>query len=169
MGKINFKCYVDKEELKEVNISSLLFLSGTVICDLTVDNIRASLIVNGETRIINENNGDSYRNCYQFPQELTDMIKNGVDFEEHGYIIDMNNWFEIFLDEVEIKEDNTEMKYEIDYEVADVEGTLESDKYSMEEMLKKFMVEFMVESKECEYEELENLDIIELEEYLKKF
>ena len=61
------------------------------------------------------------------------------------------------------------MKYEIDYEVADVEGTLESDKYSMEEMLKKFMVEFMVESKECEYEELENLDIIELEEYLKKF
>ena len=131
---VKFKVYVDKEDLKEVNISSLLFYSDTVICDLIVGNIRASLIVNGETRIINEETGDIYKHCGAFTKEMKDLIKSHINLEDCGYIVDMNNWFEIFVDKIDEDENVIE---ELCYEVADIEGTLEE--YDLIGSLFKFM------------------------------
>ena len=132
---VKFKIYVGKEDLKEVNISSLLFYSDTVICDLIVGNIRASLIVNGETRIINEETGDIYKHCGAFTQEMKDLIKSHINLEDCGYIVDMNNWFEIFVDKIDGDENVIEELY---YEVADIEGELQE--YDLIGSLFKFMV-----------------------------
>ena len=132
---VKFKVYVDKEDLKEVNISSLLFYSDTCICDLIVGNIRASLIVNGETRIINEETGDIYKHCGAFTKEMKDLIKSHINLEDCGYIVDMSNWFEIFVDKIDENENVIE---ELCYEVADIEGALEE--YDLVGSLFKFMV-----------------------------
>ena len=136
---VKFKVYFTEEELKEVNISSLLFDSGKVVCDLIIGNIRASLVTNGEIRILNERDDEVYKNYSQYPQELIDLIKYGKNADKlwnNVYIVDMNNWFELFIDEVDEKDEMTD---EISYDVADVEGALDNN--NLVGSLFKFMVD----------------------------
>lgn len=136
---VKFKVYVTEDDLKEVNISSLLFDSGNVICDLTVGNVRASLIVNGEIRILNERDDEVYKNYSQYPKELMDLIMSGKDDKElwdNVYVLDMNNWFELFVDKID---ENGEIVDEICYEVADIEGELDNN--NLIGSLFKFMVD----------------------------
>lgn len=131
---VKFKVYFTESELEEVNISSLLFDSGKAVCDLVIGNIRASLIVNGEIRILDDNTDDVYKNYSQYPKELTELIKKGATWEEmidKGYNLDMNNWFELFIDDL----NNGDELFD---EVADIEGELDNN--NLIGSLFKFMV-----------------------------
>lgn len=151
---VKFKVYVGDEDLKEVNISSLLFYSNNVICDLFVGDIRASLIVNGEIRILNEENNEIYKHYGAFTEEMKKIIRNGESLENYNYIIDMSNWFELFIDKID---ENGNVIKEIGCEVADIEGALDNND------LKSSLFEFMLNSIK-EYTEIEDFDIMTLDE-----
>lgn len=158
---MKFKVYVDNEDLKEVNISSLLFDSGYVICDLILGNVRASLMVNGEVRILNEETDEVYKHYGAFTEEMKDLIRSGKDLEEYGYIVDMNNWFELFIDKVDLKEEITE---EICYEVADIEGALDNN--DLETSLFEFMLNSLKDY--TDYEDFDTMAMVGNEEEILK-
>lgn len=147
---IKFKVYVDKEDLKDVNKSSLLFDSNNCICDLIVGNVRASLIVNGEIRILNEKTDEVYKHYGAFTEEMKEILRSNKDLEDYGYIINMNNWFELFIEKVDENEDIIE---DICFEVADIEGEL--DENNLLGSLFKFMANSLQD-----YTEYEDYDVM---------
>lgn len=117
-----FNLYIKPEELADVNISSLLFDSDTVIADYKEGNYMLSLIVRGAVKIYDNETGYAYKNYQDFPVDLQSLIKSGAlgsGDDTNKYTVDMNNWFEWFLDEVEGDAADT-----IWYDVADIEGML---------------------------------------------
>lgn len=157
---VRFSCNVLKEELKEVNISSLLFFSGTNICTLQIGNINADLIVNGEIRIIKEDTGEVYKNFGAFTKEIKDIIRSGKALEENGYYVDMNNWFELFVTD---EDDN-----DLGYEVADIEGEL--DENNLIGSLFKFMVNMVqdfVDKEDFDYMSLSGNEVLLTEKTIK--
>ena len=152
MIKFNIENWVTNEVLKEVNISSLLF-DDCEICNLDYGDIGLSLAVRGDVRIINEENGEIYKNYSQMPNKLLELIKNGKDISQYGYYVDMNNWFEIFIDKIDEKGNGIEM---IDSFVADVEGTLD------ENNLKKSLLYYMLQ---CinDYVDIEDVNLMTLD------
>ena len=117
-----FNLYIKPEELADVNISSLLFDSNTVIADYKEGNYMLSLIVRGDVKIYDNETGYAYKNYQDFPVDLQSLIKSGAlgsGDDTNKYTVDMNNWFEWFLDEVEGDAADT-----IWYDVADIEGML---------------------------------------------
>ena len=131
---VEFKCYVDKKELEKVNISSLLFENKT-ICTLQVNDICASLVVNGDIKIFDNRNCNVYKNCSQYPIELIECIKKGVKSKDFDFID--NNWFELFIDRVN---DKNEIVENIEFDIAEIENTLDT------ENILKSLFDFMVEN-----------------------
>lgn len=111
-----FALLVRPEELEFVNIDSLAFDSDTTIASYSKGSYSLYLMVQGEIKIINTENGDVYKNAQSFPEDLKELIMNGeLDNGTDKYDVDMNNWFEYFLD----KGDET-----VWYDVATIEGSL---------------------------------------------
>ena len=113
-----FTLLIRPDELEYVNASALAFDSDTTIAIYKEENYELSLMVRGSVKIQNKENGDVYKNWQSFPDDLKELITSGEI--EHGgetnkYIVDMNNWFEWFLDK-----DNDNVWYD----VADIEGML---------------------------------------------
>lgn len=150
MIRFGISSWVTDEDLREVNTSSLLFDCGTEICYLDFGNIGLSLMVNGEVKIIDENTGDVYKNYLQYPKKLVELIKNGKDIENYGYIIDMNNWFEMFVDKIDENGNGIE---EFFYEVVDIEGKLDNN--SLRRSLFEIMIRFI-----NDYIDIKDIDLM---------
>lgn len=81
-----------REEDRRDLCDSLLFDSGQEILSGTVGDLRVSVVVCGDVRIVW--NGESHRTPSHFPDDLREVIRGGtLDSDERAYI-DMNNWFE---------------------------------------------------------------------------
>lgn len=100
----NTTYYEDLENIPD----SLLMESDTVIAEYHNDetNIHLSLQVCGEVKI--EYKDSIYEGASEFPQELTDLIRNGYYDEEgmhHSFednpdvYVCNNNWFELFAED----------------------------------------------------------------------
>ena len=117
-----FTLLVRPDELEFVNTSALAFDSDTTIAVYKDGTYELSLIVRGSIKIVNKENGDVYKNWQSYPEDLKELVTSGEI--EHGgetdkYIVEMNNWFEWFLDKVEDNEADN-----VWYDVADIEGML---------------------------------------------
>lgn len=117
-----FTLLVRPDELEFVNTSALAFDSDTTIAVYKDGTYELSLMVRGSIKIVNKENGDVYKNWQSYPEDLKELVTSGEI--EHGgetdkYIVEMNNWFEWFLDKVEDNEADN-----VWYDVADIEGML---------------------------------------------
>ena len=83
------------EDLTDIN-DSLLLESGTVIAryDNKETDTHITYEVCGEVKISYKD--DWYRYPQDFPEELTEMIRNGTLYDSEDVYVDCNNWFEIF-------------------------------------------------------------------------
>lgn len=83
-------------------VDSLQLDSGTEIAALYTPNGYAVIEVQGEVKILfNENgpaeDGDWYRYPSEFPETLKEIIKSGSLSNDERAYVDANNWFEIFF------------------------------------------------------------------------
>lgn len=150
MIRFGISSWVTDEDLREVNTSSLLFDCGTEICYLDFGNIGLSLMVNGEVKIVDENTGDIYKSYSQYPKKLVELIKSGKNIENYGYIIDMNNWFEMFVDKIDENGNAIEGFF---YEVVDIEEKLDNN--SLRRSLFEFMIRFI-----NDYIDIKDIDLM---------
>lgn len=83
------------EDLAKIT-DSLLLESGIIIATLkdTETNNTIEIKVCGQVKI--NFKGDWYRYPSDYPDELTEMIKDGSVYDNDDVYVDMNNWFEIF-------------------------------------------------------------------------
>lgn len=152
-----FNLYIKPEELSDVNKDSLLFDSDTTIADYREGKYLLSLMVRGSVKIENTENGDVYTNYQSFPDDLVELIKTGKLDDSEVYYIDMNNWFEWFLDEVEGNVADT-----IWYDVADIEGMLnkptpEENETELEVIMKDLFDDIVSQFKNGSLEESKNM------------
>lgn len=92
MEKVEFKIYKDLSEC----IDSLLFPKETVIaelnCEIENTKINVCLDVFGEVRIFYKD--ELYLDSNDFPEELKNIIKQGLLYEHKDVYVDSNNWFD---------------------------------------------------------------------------
>lgn len=90
--------YCDKKSLDLANIDSLLLTSGDEIARLTLEvdgeTEEVYIMCQGEVRITFE--GELYRDHKEFPEKLTELIKNGRYSEDDRVYVGNNNWIEQF-------------------------------------------------------------------------
>lgn len=157
---VDFTIYQD---LKKVNMNSLLIDSGTEVASLQVGKYYLSLMCRGEVRV---NLGEeTYYNGSDFTQEIIDLIMGKIERED--FWVGDNNWFQLeLLRELDGKH-NIE-KYEYvngvnDYlDTTDIEGCLDSEDDTMGTMLYKIMVNELFNMKNHFKEELADLDLSNL-------
>lgn len=147
-----FTLYIKPEELADVNISSLLFDSDSTIATYGNDKYELSLMCRGDVKIVNTENGEVYKNYQSFPDDLKALIKSGkLHNGTDKYYIDMNNWFEWFVDDKNGYNN-------IWYDVADIEGELNNSTASENEAKLKTIMHDLF------YEIIENEDKNDLSE-----
>lgn len=163
---VQFSIYKD---LKKVNANSLLIDSGEEVASLQIGKYWLSLMCRGEVRV---NFGDeTFYSASEYPQIVTDYFLGKITEEEINkekeFWIGDNNWFQLEL----LKHNENEndiAKYDYvnrvnDYlDIADIEGSLESETETMGTMLYKIMVEELINMKNHFEEELKDLDLSNL-------
>ena len=90
VGNAVIKVY---EDLTDINDSLLLESDTTLIAtyeDRTKE-LYVAYTVRGEVKIGYK--GNTYRYPQDFPDELTEMIRNGTLYDSEDVYIDFNNWF----------------------------------------------------------------------------
>lgn len=92
MENIKFKIYKDLSEC----VDSLLFPKETVIAELNCEKdntkIDVRLDVFGDVNILYK--GEWYIDPNDFPEELKNIIKQGLLYEHEDVYVDSNNWFD---------------------------------------------------------------------------
>lgn len=161
--------FIINGDLEKINANSLLIDSETEVASLYIGKYCLSLMCRGEVRV---NLGEeTFYSASEYPQIVTDYFLGKVTEEEinkeQEFWVGDNNWFQLELLRELNSEDNIE-RYEYinrvnDYlDVADVEGSLESDEFTKGAMLYKFMVEELKNMKNHFEEELKDLDLSNL-------
>lgn len=102
--------FLNKEIDMERIVDSMQLDSGQTIASMRIGNIEASLEVQGDVLVKwcddpdNPENGKWYRRPSEFPEELKNLIEewdtdHGMWTDDPRVVIEMNNWFELFVGE----------------------------------------------------------------------
>jgi hypothetical protein len=89
--------------------------SGTTFASIVIPSYQKEVMItaelHGEVRIYHHEEGedgegtDTRYDGGNIPEQVLNLIYRGADLNTHGYTVDMNNWFEIYLSERKSAED----------------------------------------------------------------